>query len=117
MEDGQEHPIAYTSRTLTPAEQGYSQLEKEGLAVIFAMKKFHNYLYGRHFYIESVHQPLPYLFNQTKAISPTASVRIQRWALTLSAYHYTIRHKAGHHLSNADALSHLPRMYTRGFTY
>jgi len=111
MENGQQHLIAYTSRTLTPAEQGYSQLKKEGLAVIFAVKKFH-YIYGRHFYIESDHQPLSYLFNQAKGISPTASARIQRWALTLSAYHYTICHKAGHHLSNADALSHLPRPVT-----
>ena len=46
IEDGQERPIAFASRTLTSAEQGYSQLEKEGLAVIFAVKKFHDYLYG-----------------------------------------------------------------------
>ena len=112
MEDGQERPIAFASRTLTSAEQGYSQLEKEGLAVIFAVKKFHNYLYGRHFHIESDHQPLSYLFNHNKAISSTASARIQRWALTLSAYHYTICHKAGRHLSNADGLSRLPRPLT-----
>ena len=46
MDDGQERPIAYASRTLTPAEQGYSQLEKEGLAIVFGVKKFHNYIYG-----------------------------------------------------------------------
>ena len=46
MEDGQEHPIAYASRTLTPAEQGYSQLEKEGLAVVFGVKRFHIFIYG-----------------------------------------------------------------------
>ena len=46
MEVGQERPIAYASRTLTPAEQGYSQLEKEGLAVVFGVKKFHNCIYG-----------------------------------------------------------------------
>ena len=112
MDDGQERPIAYASRTLTPAEQGYSQLEKEGLAIVFGVKKFHNYIYGRQFHIDSDHQPLSYLFNQAKAISPTASARIQRWALTLSAYQYTIRHKAGRHLSNADALSRLPRPVT-----
>ncbi len=41
-----------------------------------------------------------------------ASARIQRWALTLSAYRYTIRYKAGAQLSNADALSRLPRPQT-----
>ena len=112
MDDGQECPIAYASRTLTPAEQGYSQLEKEGLAIVFGVKKFHNYIYGRQFHIDSDHQPLSYLFNQAKAISPTASARIQRWALTLSAYQYTVRHKVGRHLSNADALSRLPRPVT-----
>ena len=49
MDDGQEHPIVYASRTLTPAEQGYSQLEKENLAIVFGVKKFHNYIYGQQF--------------------------------------------------------------------
>ena len=112
MDDGKERPVAYASRTLTPAEKNYSQIEKEGLAIIFGVKKFHNFLFGRHFSIESDHQPLSYLFNETKGVSQTASSRIQRWALTLSAYHYTIRHKPGTTLSNADALSRLPRPTT-----
>lgn len=93
MEDGQERPVAYASRTLSPVEKNYAQLEKEGLAIIFGVKKFHNYLYGRHFIIESDHQPLSYLFNEKKGISQTASSQIQRWALTLSAYQYTITTK------------------------
>ena len=106
MEDGQERPVAYASRTLTSAEKNYSQLEKEGLAIIFGAKKFHNYLFGRKFSIESDHQSLSYLFNETKGISQTASSRIQRWALTLSAYQYTIRHKPGATLTKQIATTH-----------
>ena len=93
MDNGQERPVAYASRTLTAAEKNYSQLEKEALGVVFAVQKFHNYLYGRHFIIESDHRPLSYLFGNSKAISPTASSRIIRWTLTLSAYTFTIRYK------------------------
>ena len=75
-------------------------------------KKFHNFLFGRHFSIESDHQPPSYLFSKTKGVSQTASSRIQRWALTLGAYHYNIRHKPGATLSNTDALSRLPRPAT-----
>ena len=77
LPDGQERPIAYASRILTVAERGYSQIEKAGLAVVYAVTKFHNYLYGRKFVIKSDHQPLSHLFNQQKAISTTASARIQ----------------------------------------
>ena len=69
-------------------------------------------LYGRFFYIESGHQPLSYLFNKAREILHIASSHIQRWALTLSTYQYSIHYKQGKMLSNADALSHLPRSIT-----
>ena len=72
--------IMDASWTLTPAEKNYSQIEKERLAIIFGVKKFHNFLLGSHFSIESDHQPLSSLFNKTKGVSQTSS-RIQRWAL------------------------------------
>ena len=43
MDNGSEKPIAFISRTLSPADKTYSQLEKEGLAIIFAVKKLHQY--------------------------------------------------------------------------
>ena len=108
MDDGKERPIAFASRTLNVAEKKYAQLEKEGLAIVFGVTKFHNYLYGRPFIIESDHKPLSFLFCESRGIPEQASSRIQRWALILSAYQYSIRYKAGKDLSNADALSRLP---------
>jgi len=109
VDGGKERPIAYISRTLSAAEKHYSQLEKEALAIIFAVKKFHRYLIGRHFTIESDHQPLKTLFGETSKIPNMAPSRIVRWAIILSAYHYSIRYKSGKQLNNADALSRLPR--------
>ena len=56
MEDKSERPIAYASRTLAVAEKDYSQLDKETVAIAFGVKRFHPYLYGRHFIIRSDHQ-------------------------------------------------------------
>ena len=55
MEDGSERPIGFVSRTLSPVEKGYSQLDKEALAIYFGVSKFHQYLYGRPFTIFSDH--------------------------------------------------------------
>ena len=113
MENGDERPICYASRTLTDAEKRYSQLDKEALAIIFGVKKYHHYLYGRKFELKTDHKPLTHIFSETKAIPTMASGRIQRWALTLSAYSYTISYKAGRENTNADALSRLPLSTTR----
>jgi len=104
--------IAYTSRTLNQAEQNYSQLEREALAIVSGVKKFHPYLYGRQFTIQSDHKPLSFLFCESKSIPQMASSRVQRWALALSAYQYNIEYKAGSRLCHADALSRLPRPVT-----
>ncbi len=108
MENGEERPISFTSRTLSPLEKKYLQLEKEALAITYGIKKFHNYIFGRAFIIESDHQPLAFIFKHTRGIPQMASSRVQRWALTLSAYQYTIRYKPGKLLNNADALNRLP---------
>ena len=108
LENGIEKPIAFASCSLVPAEKKYSQLDKEALAIIFGVKRFYQYLYGRQFTILSDHQPLQHIFGEHKATPTLASARIQRWALTLAAYHYHIVYKSGATHGNADMLSHLP---------
>ena len=114
MDNGDERPIAFASRSLSQAERKYAQLDKEGLAIIFGVKRFHQYLLGRKFIILSDHKPLQHLFSESKAIPHMASARIQRWALTLSAYDYSIMYKAGKDHANADVLSRLPLPETVG---
>ena len=87
--------------TLSKAEQNYSQIEKEGLACVFGVKRFHCYLYGRSFILSSDHKPLTSLFSKEKSIPVQASARIQRWALTLGMYEYELIHKSGSSHGNA----------------
>ena len=108
MEDNTERPIAFASRTLAKAETNYAHLEKEALAIIFGIQKFHNYLYGRKFIIHSDHKPLMYILNASKSIPTMASPRVIRWSLLLSAYSYELRYRPGNQQANADALSRLP---------
>ena len=108
MKNGTERPIGYVSRTLQEAETNYSTLEKEALAIIFGIKKFHQFLYGHLFTIKTDHKPLEGLLSEKKGIPSLAAPRIQRWPLTLSAYEYKISYKADKTNGNADGLSRLP---------
>ena len=108
MKYGKEQPIAFASRSLSKTERKYAQLDKEGLAIVFGVKKFHQYLFGRKFTIYSDHKPLQHIFAESRPIPTLASARIQKWALTLSAYNYDIKYKPGKDISNADMLSRLP---------
>ena len=108
MKDGSEKPIYFASKALSKAEQNYVQIEREGLAVIFGVSKFHKYIYGWEFTIITDHKPLLRLFKEDRAISPTGSARAQRWALVLASYHYQLVYKPGSKISNGDELSRLP---------
>ena len=108
MPNGEERSIGYASRSFSKSERNYPQLEKEGLACIFGVKRFHSYLFGHHFHIITDHKPLLALLNEHRSTSPQASARIRRWSLFLSSYEYTLSFRDTHSHSNTDALSTLP---------
>jgi len=83
--DGVKHPVMYASRKMLSREQNYSVGEREALAIVWAVNKFHRYLYGQHFILESDHRPLEYI--QT---SHSKNPRIMRWSLSLQPYCYMV---------------------------
>ncbi|KAL5479489.1 hypothetical protein EMCRGX_G023016, partial [Ephydatia muelleri] len=105
---GQEQPVMYASRSLSKTEAKYAQIEREALAIIFAIKKFHQYLYGKEFILVTDHKPLCKLFGHMDGIPSLAAARIQRWALLLSAYQYRIEYVPGSENYCADCMSRLP---------
>ena len=95
-------PIAYASRALTPTEQ----IEKEGLAIVWACDKFSEYIIGLTVHIETDHKPLVPLFT-TKELD-NIPPRLQRFKMRLMRYKYTISHVPGKSLALADAPSRAP---------
>ena len=114
MDDGSERPTAFASRTLLPSEHNYAQIEKEALSLIF---KFHTYLYGCKFTLETDHKPLTSIFGPKKGVPPIAAARLQRWALKLTAYSYDIQFRPTDDHGNADGLSRLPLHYVSPLGY
>ena len=74
--DGSEKPIAFASRTLSRSQRNYAQIEKEGLALVFGVRRFHQYLYGQNFTLVTDHKPLTTIFGPKKGIPPLAAARL-----------------------------------------
>ncbi|KAJ8385580.1 hypothetical protein AAFF_G00184420 [Aldrovandia affinis] len=106
--NGREAPICFASRALTSTERNYAQIDKEALAVIFAVKKYHQYISGRHFVVFTDHKPLLGLLHHSKPMPAVLSPGMLRWSVLLGAYDYELSYRPGKQLANADALSRLP---------
>ena len=101
--DGKRFPVAYASRKLLPREQRYAVMERECLAVVWGIRKFEPYLFGKHFQLETDHQPLKCI-----AKSKVANGRILRWALALQPYRFSITAIKSSENVGADYLSRIP---------
>ncbi|CAM5176261.1 unnamed protein product [Eretmochelys imbricata] len=97
---GERHPIVYLSKKLLPREQHYAAIEKECLAMVWALKKLEPYLFGRHFTVYTHPSPLTWL-HQMKG----ASAKLLRWSLLLQDYDMDVVHVKGRANLIADALS------------
>ena len=111
---GADRPIAFASRSLTAAERNYSQLDREALAIIFGVGKYHQFVYGRKFVVKSDHKPLLGLLAPGKTLPLAVSPRLMRWKLALTAYDFVLQFVPGREIANADGLSRLPLPDTVG---
>lgn len=106
--DGTERVLQFASQTLTGTQRKYAQIDKEAYAIIFGIKKFHQYLYGKKFTLYTDHRPLVQIFSQSKALPAYTALRMQHYAVFLQGYLFDIKYKNTKQHCNADCLSRLP---------
>ena len=102
VQDGNQVPICYASRSLTACEQRYSQTEREALALVWACERFHPYIYGTKFELLTDHKPLEAIYNPRSR----PSARVERWARRLQPYDFKVVYIPGQQ-NVADSLSRL----------
>lgn len=100
--DKKKRIIMFVSKTLSQAERRYCQTEREALAIVWSIERFHFYLFGRKFTLFTDHKPLTFMFQPLS--KPCA--RIERWVLRLQQYDFVVVYKSGKE-NIADSFSRL----------
>ena len=100
LRNGEEHPITYVSRKLLPRERNYATVEKECLAIKWALGELKYYLLGRHFTLVTDHAPLVWMSRNKEN-----NARVTRWFLSLQPYAFRVVHRSGAAHGNANAMS------------
>ena len=103
VQDGQERAIAYGSKSLHKAERNYCVTRRELLAIVYFVKYYKHYLYGKKFLVRTDHGALRWLFGFKDPIAQVA-----RWLETLAMFDFDIEHRPGRLHGNADGLSRIP---------
>jgi transposase InsO family protein len=103
VQNGQERVIAYGSRSLTKEERRYCVTRQELLAIVYFLKYFRHYLYGRHFTVRTDHGALRWLIN-----FKDPQGQVARWLEVLGTFDFDVEHRPGLKHNNADAMSRGP---------
>ena len=112
MEDRSLKPISHALKTLLPAEKNYSQIKKEALGIIFAVTKFHRFIHGRHFILQTDHKPLLTIYGSKKGLPTHTANRLQRWGTILLNYNFAMEFHPSSKISHANGLSILIPKHT-----
>ncbi|KAK9700413.1 RNase H-like domain found in reverse transcriptase [Popillia japonica] len=84
LPDKSERPIAFASRSLTDSEKNYSQIDKESTAIVWELKKFFHYCYGREIILMTDHKPLTRILRPEKNLPTTSAIRLLHYASFLT---------------------------------
>ncbi|XP_043229709.1 uncharacterized protein K02A2.6-like isoform X1 [Amphibalanus amphitrite] len=114
LPDGTERPVCFASRTLTATEQKYAMVEKEAVAVSFGVRRFSQYLYGKHFHLVTDNRALSHILNPQRELPALSAARMQRYALQLAAFSYEVELRKSENMGLADVLSRLPQVGADG---
>lgn len=93
-------PVQYISRKLYPRETRYSTVEKECLAVKWALDTLRYYLVGKDFTLETDHRALQWLHTMKDS-----NARVTRWLMAMQPYRFTVRYRPGKTNVTSDFLS------------
>ena len=104
--DGSERIVAFASKSLSDTESAYSTLELEALSCVWAIERWHTYLWGRKFLLRTDHNPLTSLLGAT--LTKRAGHRVARWRSRLKVYNFDVKHVKGVDNVIADTMSRLP---------
>lgn len=102
LANGNGKPVAYASRTLNKGERNYATIEKELLAIVWAVQHFRPYVFGRYFEVYTDHKPLEGLF---KMKCPNS--RLTKFRLSLEEYNFDVVFIKGIDNAGADCLSRI----------
>ena len=107
QDDDSFRPVSYVSKSLTPTQQRYAQIEKEEYALCWACDRFSDYLLGMDFHAVTDHKPLVSLLSPVKRLEDLPP-RVQRFRLRLRRFSFTISHCPGAEMFTPDTLSRAP---------
>ena len=101
------YPVIHVSRKLSQAEQNYSNIGRDALAIVFVVTRLKQFLLGRRFTLQTDQKPLKYFFAPDEEIPKTASLRITRRALALMGFDFELKYTPREQIPHADAFSRL----------
>ena len=104
-------PVAFGSKTLTEYQSRYSNIDREMLAIVHGIQRYHTYLCGRPFKVITDHKPLITICANALHAAPP---RLQRMLMKIQGYNFEIEYRPGDKIILTDTLSRLPNPINNG---